>query len=215
MKISDEFHIWYEKERIWEKSQWLGVETWKLPFDAWIFQELICNIEPDFIVETGTGFGGSAIFYASILELLGHGQVITVDIENKVHLKNVIALKLFNKRVTFLKGRSLDFEVFNFIHQKVDNAKVMVVLDSWHTKEYVLQEMNLYEQLVSIGSYLVVEDTHINGHPVPWEHGDGPMEAVQEFLTYKRNWSFVIDKIDCEKFGMTFNPSGWLRRRAI
>ncbi len=85
----------------------------------------------------------------------------------------------------------------------------MVVLDSWHTKEHVLRELELYANLVSVGSYLIVEDTHVNSHPVPWNWGEGPFEAVSEFLN-KRN-DFTPDE-NCERFNFTFNPSGWLKK---
>ncbi len=84
MRAIDEYHILYEKSKIWDKNSWFGVPCWKLPFDAFVIQELIVRLRPEFIIETGTGCGGSAMFYASICELLGEGKVITVDIESKV-----------------------------------------------------------------------------------------------------------------------------------
>jgi cephalosporin hydroxylase len=186
--------------------------------DAWIIQELICKVKPFRIVETGTGSGGSALFYASILRLIGaYGQVITIDIEDKHLMSSDLYIKIFNlwsHRIQFIHGDSI--KEFLEIKSMVETAlchfsggSIMVLLDSWHTKDHVLKEMELYSQLVTVDSYLIVEDTHVNGHPVPWEYGDGPYEAVREFLS-KRD-DFVVDK-ECERLGMTFNPSGYLKR---
>lgn len=208
-KIFDNFHKLYEEQRIWEKQTWLGVPFWKLPMDALIIQELIFKIKPRYIIETGTGFGGSALFYASIMQLLGYGQVITIDkIEKKFELSNA-AQFLFDNRVIKFIGSSLNQRIIRQIYSVARNQKNMVILDSWHSKEHVLKELELYSNLVPVGSFLIVEDSHVNGHPVQWEWGEGPYEAIEEFL--KKNNTFVIDK-ECEKLGITFNPNGFLRR---
>ena len=175
-----------------------------------IFQEIIVKLKPQFIIETGTGKGGSALFYASIMELLQRpGKVITIDIENKAEIyRSIGASTLWEKRIQQFIGNSVD----NVIFQQIKNmvyGNIMVVLDSWHTKEHVLRELELYANLVSVGSYLIVEDTHVNSHPVPWNWGEGPFEAVSEFLN-KRN-DFTPDE-NCERFNFTFNPSGWLKK---
>jgi cephalosporin hydroxylase len=211
MKSVDEFHQWYEKSRTWEQTTWLGVPCWKLPFDAFVMQELIYKIKPDYIIETGTGCGGSAVFYASILHLIGHGRVITNDIDNKKHqwynCKNVDVLS----RITFVLGNSTDKETVDTVHKFCkEDATNMVILDSWHTYEHVSKELELYHGLVSRGSYLIVEDTHVDGHPVEWEYDDrGPYGAVEDFL--KKHQNFEADQ-ECEKHLMTFNPHGFLRR---
>jgi len=208
MPISDEFHIFYETNRIWEKNSWLGVPMWKLPFDAFVIQELIYKIQPDFIVETGTGFGGSTVYYASLLELIGIGDVITVDI-NSVFDKKKVKNEKLRRRIIQLTGDSVSNRVFKIIDGLTRNATTIVILDSDHKKEHVLDELNLYSSIVSPESYLIVEDTHVNSHPVPWKWGEGPMEAVNEFLL--RRDDFIIDK-SLEKHLMTFNPNGFLRR---
>jgi len=208
MPISDEFHIFYETNRIWEKNSWLGVPMWKLPFDAFVIQELIYKIQPDFIVETGTGFGGSTVYYASLLELIGIGDVITVDI-NSVFDKKKVKNEKLRRRIIQLTGDSVSNRVFKIIDGLTRNATTIVILDSDHKKEHVLDELNLYSSIVSPESYLIVEDTHVNSHPVPWKWGEGPMEAVSEFLL--RRDDFIIDK-SLEKHLMTFNPNGFLRR---
>jgi cephalosporin hydroxylase len=208
-KIIDKFHINWDKEKIWQKVTWLGIEMWKLPFDAFIIQELIFKIKPRYVIETGTNFGGSALFYASIMQLLGYGQVITIDkIEKKVELSQT-AQYLFDNRIIKMKGNSIDQRIVKQIYSVARNQKNIVILDSWHSKEHVLKELNLYSSLVPVGSYLIVEDTHVNGHPIQWEYGEGPYEAVQEFL--KTNSTFVVDK-ECEKLLITFNPNGFLKK---
>lgn len=200
-RLSDDFHIYYEKKRLWETTKWLGVPIWKLPFDAFVIQELICESKPDYIIETGTGFGGSALFYASIQDMIKYGRVISVDVENKVNFKH--------KRIKFLTGSSIDKPINNQIYRIVKTNNNMVILDSWHTKEHVLKEIELYAHFVGLNNYLIIEDTHTNGNPIKWKWGDGPMEAVKEFL--KSNKNFIIDK-HCERLGMTFNPNGYLKR---
>ncbi len=203
----DRFHIHYEQNRIWENARWLGVPIWKLPFDAFIIQELIYKIKPDYIIETGTGKGGSAVFYASILELIGKGTVITIDIDPSFNKNNI--QENLRKRIIQITGDSVSHQVFTKVDALTAGEKSLVLLDSWHIYYHVLKELELYSQFVSTGSYIIVEDTHIN-NPVPWEYGDdGPMEAVKKFLSMRDD--FIADK-ECEKHGMTFNPNGYLKR---
>ena len=206
--IGDDFHVFYEQNRLWEKQFWLGAPILKLPFDLIIIQELIFKIRPDYIIETGTGFGGSALFYASIAELIGKGRIITVDIEDKLS-SSIKAYNLFKNRIIQFIGSSTDENIYNSIKAMTFGKKNIVLLDSWHSKEHVLKELNLYSKLVPIGSYIIVEDSHVSGHPVKWKWGAGPYEAIEEFL--KSNEYFRIDK-ECEKLGMTFHPNGYLRR---
>jgi len=207
----DDYHILYEKAKIWEKNSWLGVPMWKLPMDAFVIQQLIFKIRPRFIIETGTGCGGSAMFYASICELLGEGQVITCDIQSKVDMDKINQHEC-SDRIEFLHGGSTNLFLFDKIKGIVGRAKRnIVLLDSWHTKEHVLREMELYSKFVSVGSYMIVEDTHANGHPVPWEYdNDGPYEAVEEWLN-KNGDKWEADH-ECEKHLMTFNPKGYLKK---
>ena len=209
MKGVDEFHKWYEESRTWEQTKWLGVPMWKLPFDAFVMQELIYKIRPDYIIETGTGCGGSAVFYASIMQMMGHGKVITVDIENKNQFDKCDSIDILS-RIKQIIGSSTDKQVLNTVHKFCTEDTVnMVILDSWHTYDHVLQELEMYHHLVSRGSYLIVEDTHVSGHPVEWKWGKGPYEAVEGFL--KKHQNFEADQ-GCEKHLMTFNPKGFLRR---
>jgi len=212
MRISDNYHKFYEEARIWEKNTWLGESCWKLPMDAFVIAELIFKLEPDFVIETGTGKGGSALFYASIMELMGHGEVITCDITRKHDLDNH-PLRKITERISFFEGDSVSEWTLGQIKELVGGTKEnIVILDSWHGCNHVLKEMGAYEAFVGNNYYMIVEDTHAGnpGHPVKWNHDDGgSYEAVKFFL--ENNDDFVVDH-DCEKHIMTFNQSGYLRR---
>jgi cephalosporin hydroxylase len=209
-ELVEEFQKLYHKKTMFH-SHYLGVESDQFPTDNWVMQEIISELKPDVIIETGTAKGGTALFYATVLDQLGKGKVITVDIED--HDPKVRQFDVWNERVHFIKGSSTSREVFDRIQAQVNNgARVLVTLDSEHTKEHVLRELQLYSELVSLNSYLIVQDTHLNGHPVPWprlEKTGGPMEALREFL--KTSDNFAIDR-SREKHLVTQNPSGFLKR---
>ncbi len=169
----------------------------------WIFQEIVTETRPDVIVEAGTYHGGSALFLANLLDLDGRGKVVTIDIAD-------YAKKPLHPRIHYLLGSSTAPETMSEVKRLIaPQDRVMVVLDSDHRKPHVLQELRLYHRLVTKDCYLIVEDTNINGHPVFRGFGPGPMEAVEEFLQGNRD--FVPDR-SREKFLMTYNPSGYLRR---
>jgi cephalosporin hydroxylase len=174
----------------------------KCPLDLWVYQEIIYEVQPDLIIETGTCYGGSALFFANMLDLLGKGNVITIDINKENDLPK-------HDRITYLNGSSIDSDILRHIWAAVKNKRVLVNLDSDHTKDYVLKEMTCYAPFVTPGSYMIVEDTNVNGHPVCENHGPGPFEAVEEFL--KNNHEFMTDYTR-EKFMITQNPNGFLRR---
>lgn len=213
-RVSDDFHVFFEQNRLWEHCSWLGVPVYKNPCDMVIFQEIIYKIQPDLIIETGTGKGGSSLFFATIMESIGmsKGRVISIDVSAEhSFFKRTMASSRIISRIRLINGESIDPEVVKIVKNIVDfkpSQKVLVVLDSWHEKSYVLKELEIYSKFVSLFSYLVVEDTHIH-NPVSWEYAGGPKEAVDEFLL--NNESFVIDQA-CEKLVFTFNPGGWLRR---
>jgi cephalosporin hydroxylase len=190
--------------RTWSDTHWLGVPAQKCAFDLWVYQELLHELRPAVIVECGTANGGSALFLASICDLLEHGEVITVDIADEPGRPS-------HERITYLSGSSTEPEMVDRVKQLVaSRAPVIVILDSDHSRDHVLNELRLYAPLVSSGSYLIVEDSNINGHPVVPDFGPGPAEAVTEFLS--ETDEFEIDR-SREKFFLTFNPSGYLRKR--
>ena len=163
---------------------------------------------PDVVVETGTRLGGSSAYFASILDLLGKGRVITVDIVDYPD-------KPQHDRITYLTGSSTSLEIIERIRELISpDEKVMVFLDSDHSKAHVQRELELYSGLVTAGNYLIVEDTFLNGRPIfspAVQPGPDPMEAVQEFLS--ENPNFVADR-SREKYGLTFNPNGFLKRES-
>lgn len=187
----------------WYNTRWLGKKVLKCPFDLWVYQEIISEIRPDIIIESGTADGGGTLFLASMCDLIDKGKVITVDIRPRENLP-------VHKRITYLSGSSISDEIIREIRDIIKpNDKAIVILDSDHKKEHVLKELSIYGQFVTKDSYIIVEDTNINGHPVVSDFGPGPMEAVEEFLSLNKN--FIIDKSK-EKFYLTFNPNGYLKR---
>ncbi len=204
-KIVDDFHVLYHESQgaTWTNTYWRGVRTLKLPMDLWIFQEIIHETKPDVIVEAGTFHGGSAFYMASLQDMIGRGRVISIDIED-------FPGKPRHDRITYLIGSSTADETVAKVRGLIaKDETVMVVLDSDHHAEHVLQELRIYGEMVTPGNYLIAEDTNINGHPVKPEFGPGPWEAVQAFLTETK--AFAVDT-KREKFLLTFNPGGYLIR---
>jgi cephalosporin hydroxylase len=190
--------------RTWRNTHWLGTPVLKCPLDLWLYQELLAPAPADLIVETGTNKGGSALFLAQLCELVGRGQVVTIDIEpvpgggpRHPRLEYVVASSTAPETVADMRRRAEGAE------------KVMVILDSDHSASHVLDELRAYADLVTVGSHLMVEDTNVNGHPVAPEFGPGPMEAVDAFLA--EDDRFEVDPSG-GRFLLTLNPRGLLRR---
>jgi cephalosporin hydroxylase len=182
---------------------WFGYRLLKCPLDLWMYQELLVRTRPDFVVETGTFQGGSALYLAMILDQLGHGRVITLDIAAPADWPA-------HSRIDYVTGSSTDDAIVRRVRDQVGGRRAMVVLDSDHTADHVHAELVAYSPLVQRGDYLIVEDTNVNGHPAYPSFGPGPMEAVNRFLAYHDD--FCIDE-RCERFLMTLCPRGYLRRR--
>jgi cephalosporin hydroxylase len=199
------FHrLYYESPwQTWKNTRWLSVNAYKTPLDLWIYQELIVSLRPQLIVETGTASGGSALFLATVCDAVDCGEIVSIDLERR-------AGRPKHDRVTYVIGSSTSPETLDFVAEYAQGkAPVMVILDSDHSREHVLAELRHYSDFVTPGSYLVVEDTNLNGHPVVGDFGPGPMEAVREFL---RDRSEFKAEAEQEKFLLSFNPSGYLRR---
>ncbi len=202
--VTDAFHRLYYDSAVWKDTYWLGTRAQKCPLDLWIYQEILQETKPDLILETGTAHGGSALYLASVCELLGRGELVTVDI-------SPIEGRPKHYRITYLTGSSIAGDVVAEVERHVAmHERVLVILDSDHSRDHVLDELRTYGPWVSPGSYLIVEDTNVNGHPVLPEHGPGPMEALEEFLAESED--FEIDAAR-EKFFFTYNPRGYLRKR--
>ncbi len=201
--IINEFHKIYYNSGVWKTTTWLGVPVQKCPFDMWIYQEILQNLKPDLVIETGTATGGSALFFATLFDLIGKGQIITIDVVTRKDRPQ-------HPRITYLQGSSTAPVIKEAVSQFAEGKKtILVSLDSDHSKEHVLDELEFYGKLVSPRSYMVVEDTNVNGHPVLRNFGEGPYEAVQQFL--KMSKDFVID-YKIEKFFVSFNTHGYLKR---
>lgn len=207
--IASKFHHYFYKLQAYE-DQWMGVRCVQNPFDMWIKHKIIWETRPDIIIETGTLCGGTALFYATLLETIGHGKVVTIDVDP--HIEEASKHPLFIKRVQVLKGMSTSPEIAQEVAKQVSYNNAMLILDSDHSKENVLKELKLYSHFVAPGNYIIVDDSQLNGHPVLKSFGPGPYEAIHEFLS--ENNEFEIDP-SREKFFMTFNPSGYLRRKEI
>ena len=181
---------------------WFGYHLIKTPLDLWIYQELLVRTRPDIVVQTGTLNGGSALFLAMMQDLLGHGWIISIDIEDRPHRPT-------HPRLSYITGSSVDQAVVAYVFKQVGAGRAMVILDSDHRADHVYDELIAYSPLVQLGDYLIVEDTNLNGHPVYRDFGPGPMEAIKKFLA--KDDSFCVDT-GCERFLMTLNPGGYLRR---
>lgn len=207
--ISEFNKIYYNNDQnTWRSTHWLGTPIQKFPTDLWIYQELIYKLRPDLIIETGTLYGGSALFLATILDAVKHGRVISVDINDEPDPE---VPRPIHHRLRYIKGSSTDEIVLLKLQEEAAGLDtVMVILDSDHSKEHVLAEIVSLKDLVTPGSYLIVEDTNINGHPVFPDFGPGPMEAVQEFLW--ENDEFTVDT-SLERLMLTANPRGYLRKK--
>lgn len=184
-------------------TRWMGIEILKTPLDLWIMQEIIFEIKPDLIIETGTFKGGSALYYSQLFDMIGKGRVVTIDLEFRDN-------RIKHPRLRYVLSSSTDELLRDLLDDEIKSAKtIMVVLDSDHSKDHVLDEMNFYARYVTNGSYMVVEDTALNGHPINPHNGPGPMEALDVFMS--TNKDFVVDKTR-EKFLMTWHPNGFLKK---
>jgi len=196
---------------------WLGRPIIQFPQDVIALQEIIWIVKPDLVIETGIARGGSIIFYASLLELIGkNGMVIGIDNEIREHNRIEIEKHSMYKRIKMIEGSSIDKTVVDKVYEySKDKKNVLVVLDSNHTHEHVLKELNLYSPLVTKDSYLAVFDTVIEDMPEnlfsdrPWGKGNNPKTAVWEFL--KNNNRFEIDREIENKLLITVAPDGYLK----
>ena len=180
-------------------------------------QELIWDVKPDLIIETGIAHGGSLIFYASMLELIGKGEILGVDIDIREHNKKEILAHPMAKRIKMLQGSAIDPAIVAQVKDyTIGKQTVMVLFDSNHSHDHVLEELNLYSDLTTVGSYCVVFDTVVEDLPKgkysdrPWDVGSNPKTAVFEFL--KTNNNFIIDKAIDNKILISVAPDGYLKR---
>jgi cephalosporin hydroxylase len=195
---------------------WLGMPIVQLPTDVFAIQEIVWEEKPDIIIETGIAWGGSLIFYASLLQLLGKGEVVGVDLNLMDHVTAQIMSYPFSHRIHAYKGSSTDPGIVEKIkaHVKPEHS-VMLVLDSNHTHEHVLAELDLYAPLVTKGQFVIVCDTYIEESPPqihrqrPWAPGNNPRTAIMSYL--KKVDRFQEDRYIYGKSLMSLMPNGYLR----
>ncbi|WP_018627528.1 cephalosporin hydroxylase family protein [Niabella aurantiaca] len=199
--------------------KWMGRPIIQYPQDMIAMQELIWEVQPDLIIETGIAHGGSLIFYASLLELIGNGEVLGIDIDIREHNRKEIEKHPMYRRIKMIQGSSVDQATADLVYAAAaGKEKILVVLDSNHTHEHVLDELRYYAPLVSLNSYIVVFDTivenlpnnYIPGMTRPWGIGNNPMTAVDAFLA--ENDRFEINKDIDNKIQISVAPRGYLKR---
>ena len=216
-QAADAFNIESNKAQYSYNFSWMGRPIIQYPQDMIAMQEIIWNVQPDLIIETGIAHGGSLIYYASLLELIGKGEVLGIDIDIREHNRKEIESHPMIKRIKMLQGSSVDGALVREVEKyAVGKKSVMVCLDSNHTHRHVLDELKFYSSFVTTGSYLVVFDTIVEDLPenyLPdraWAKGDNPKTAVHEFL--KTHPEFIIDTDIDNKLLVSVAPQGYLKR---
>lgn len=214
-------HFWIKavcQNRLMYEPTWLGIPVIQDPNDLVMLQELIWRIRPDIIIETGIAHGGTAVFYASMLELLNRGKVISIDVEIRQYNRVAISSHPLSHRIEMIEGSSTDAAVVEEVKRRVGDArKVLVTLDSNHSYDHVLKEMELYAPLVTPGSYLVAMDgiqgvlADIPMGKPEWRE-DNPLRAIHTFLETHTGWE--IDP-QYNRMLVTTSPDGYLRRTNI
>jgi len=202
-----------------KRFTWAGVPIIQMPTDLMIIQEIIWEIKPDIIIETGVAWGGSLLFYASILNGIGNGEVIGIDIDIRDHTYDAIRTNPLRSRICLIESDSTDQQLIATLTNDCLNKKVLILLDSNHQHSHVIQELILYAPLVSVGSYIIVNDTAIEfyhhldkAQDRPWGKGNSPWTAGQEFLKTEMGQNFVIDSEVEQRALITAAPFGYLRR---
>jgi cephalosporin hydroxylase len=213
-EITRAFHNCYYESDVWRNTYWHSTPVLKCPFDLWIYQEIVASVQPALIVECGTWAGGSALFLANMLDIVGDGKIITIDLleTNQVRehylrylpeLAARLCIRPEHPRIKQIIGSSTDPQIVANVTEVVsEGGAVMVIADSDHSIEHAYAELDAYHALVTPGSYFVMEDTNIPE--------SGPRQAVDRFLA--GHPEFAIDATR-EKFLLTFNPCGYLRRK--
>jgi cephalosporin hydroxylase len=205
------YHLWYYRHLVWNSTSWAGVKTLKSPADMWNYQEILYTLRPSLVIEFGTRYGGSALFFVAVMRQMGSRfRLLSVDID-----ADTVAERIRHEPdIELLNMSSLDSRVSERIAalRKEFAGPVFVILDSDHAKAHVMAEMMLLRPLLVSGDYMVVEDSNVNGHPVYPSHGPGPFEAIREYFR-KYPDDYRYDTAREAKFGFTFATRGFLIRR--
>ncbi len=205
--IIDEFHRLWRRTVRNDKLTFMGVQACKSPMDLWVYQEILWELKPDLVIECGTFNGGTTHYLARMMDIIGHGNILSIDIQEKERPQH--------PRIKYQCSGTVD-KGFAKVKKLRDlyPGHVLVILDSSHQANYVIQEMRLYAPLVTKGSYMIVEDSDLNGHPAGdlpyWRLGSpGPHEAIEEFM--RENNEFEVDS-SREKFYVTVCKDGYLKK---
>jgi cephalosporin hydroxylase len=207
--IADRFTIvWANRPDTWFRNRFMGIPTWQNPMDVWVTLEIVWDVKPDVILECGTFKGGSALLWAMFLEHVNpKGRVITIDLQPQAW--EARSRKLAIERVDFLYGSSTAPEIVAQVRERVQGKRVLAILDSSHTRDHVFAELSAYADMIEAGSYIIVQDGAVCGHPVEAEPCPGPYEAVEDFLAQDDRFAAVREH---ERHLMTSNTLGYLKR---
>lgn len=197
--------LYHQSDVVFEGSTWMGVRAWKNPLDAWIYQEILYEVRPDVVVEIGSAVGGAALYLSHLLELIGNGIVVSVDIDRSLFVAK-------HERLLTVTGPSSAPETVEQVAELCRGKKVLVIHDANHSKKQVLEDLRAYAPLVSVGSYLIVEDGIVDVFR-PYEalgvFYEGPLAATEEFLQSTKDFEVDVAR---ERYLLTYNPRGFLRR---
>jgi cephalosporin hydroxylase len=202
-EVRDGFVAAYHRGAGWRTTTWLGEKVANAPTDLLTYQEIVAELRPDWIIETGTRDGGRAVYLASLCDLLDHGQVVSIDNRDDT-------VRPEHPRITYIEGLAHEPAVVDQVRALVgDQPKALVILGTRGARRRMHREFEAYRRFVPVGSYVVVEHTVLNGYPVQASYGPGPFEAVRRVLSSRGE--FAVDT-SREKHGLSFNLGGYLRR---
>ncbi len=206
-KSLTEWMLYHQEEIVFDKVHWMGVPIWKNVMDLWIYQEILFEVKPDFIIEIGSYMGGSTLFFAQLCECMGKGEILSVDV---VHDR----CKVEHPRIKKITGSSQDRSVIEQVKEICGNGNVLVIQDGDHHEEHVLADLRAYADLVGKGSYFIVEDGIVDVFAKGTNISDalgapGPLKATDRFI--KEDPRFIVDD-SCERYQLTYNPRGFLKR---
>jgi cephalosporin hydroxylase len=197
--------VYHQENIVFEKSSWMGIPTQKNPCDMWIYQEIMAQVKPTLIIEIGSRYGGSALYFAHLMDLLGQGRVLSIDIDHD-------QFRAQHPRITKITGQSNSPEIIRQAAEMAKGEKVLVIHDGDHFRDPVFQDLKSYAPLVSVGSYLIVEDSIMDifdKREGIAAREDGPFHAIEDFL--ELNPGFVSDT-SRERYIITYAPHGFLKR---
>lgn len=204
-----EWLLLHQKEIVFTQSLWMGIAMWKNPMDAWIYQEIFFEVQPDYVIEIGSAHGGSTLFAAQMLDLVGNGSVISIDI-------NRARFKPNHRRIIEIKGDCSSAEIVDQVHALCSGKKVCLIHDGDHSYEAVLRDLRLYCDLIAPGGYLIIEDSILDIFPSdepyplePYFSGKGPLWAIEQFLAEHKEFEVDMTR---ERYYLTYNQKGFLKR---